>query len=142
MSLSPDHVSLAVPDGSLCRYETLKDICCTNSVNKRANHIVMRVYRVCHAVAKSKTPLMDSVNVRTFLASYMVLFYSDHIFEANGEKELALVRASAGVLTSFLYIVNQLATTEPLHEDRIIFGMAKSFPEQVLIRYMPSYANL
>jgi hypothetical protein len=85
-----------------------------------------------HKVQKKDSP-PEKVNVRIFLAMYMIVEYTAHVFESMGELEQKLLASAQKLLNIFEEIMQ---STVPMHS--LPRDLTKSFPP-ALFEYMRDF---
>ncbi len=77
-----------------------------------------------------------SVNVRVFLAGYMIAFRPTHVFESMGTLELALLEAATSLLATFEQICESLKTHKAF--SKVPKEMTEPF-QTLLLAYLRAF---
>ena len=119
----------------ICRFEKLIEYLREKSTISRTKDCLERFHRTCnlmHKVQKKDSP-PEKVNVRIFLAMYMIVEYTAHVFESMGELEQKLLASAQKLLNIFEEIMQ---STVPMHS--LPRDLTKSFPP-ALFEYMRDF---
>ena len=73
----------------------------------------------------------DSVNVRVFLAGYMIAYCPTHVFESMGPLENALLEAAVPMLESFQTIIDAVRNSPQRNFSSAPPELTRDFPEQL-----------
>ena len=69
----------------------------------------------------------ENVNIRVFLAAYMVAYFPSHVFETMGPLEQALFDAATPMIVAFEAIMGELTTCGSSFRD-VPYALTKDFP--------------
>jgi hypothetical protein len=104
--------------------------------------------RVCHLTIRQRTseewlkvggsPIPETVNVRVFLAAYMIAYKPDHVFENMGTLEDAVFNAAGPMLQNFEAICEAVKTNKNWRE--VDSKLREEFP-QLLSKYLTSFKD-
>ena len=86
----------------------------------------------------SKTLQPENVNVRVFLAAYMIAFRSTHVFEGMGPLEQALFESAVPMLNMFHAICDALMASPNKCFSDVPSALTKEFPT-VLFEYLKRF---
>ena len=98
----------------ICRFERLIEYLREKATISRTKDCLERFHRMCnlmHKVQKKDSP-PEKVNVRIFLAVYMIVDHPAHVFESMGELEQKLLASAQKLLNIFEEIMR---STLPMH---------------------------
>ena len=108
------------------------------SVISLAKKCLQRIHLLCtfrHG-SPSKAPSLENVNVRVFLAGFMIAFRPTHVFESMGALEHALLEATKPLLDAFEKICNCLKKDKAFGE--VPHELTKDFPT-LLFEYLKRF---
>ena len=86
----------------------------------------------------------ENVNVRVFLAGYMIAYRPTHVFESMGALENALLEAAGPLLESFQTIIDAVRNSPQRSFSSAPPELTRDFPEQLfeyLMRFKVAFCT-